>query len=53
MSGWLRHYPYRVTISVWVFVVTGAAAMVITLATVSYQGIRAAMASPVKSLKVE
>jgi len=53
MSGWLRHYPYRVTISVWVFVMTMAAAMLITLATVSYQAIRAAMANPVKSLRTE
>ena len=53
MNSWLRHYPYRVTISVWVFAGTMAAAMLITLATVSYQGIRAAMANPVKSLRSE
>jgi hypothetical protein len=53
MAGWLRHYPYRVTISAWVFVGTMAAAMLITLVTVSFQGIRAAMASPVRSLRSE
>ena len=53
MSGWLRHYPYRVTISAWVFVVTVVLAMAITLATVSYQAIRAAMANPVRSLRTE
>jgi ABC-type antimicrobial peptide transport system permease subunit len=53
MSGWLRHYPYRVTISAWVFVGTMATAMLITLVTVSFQGIRAAMANPVRSLRAE
>jgi putative ABC transport system permease protein len=53
MSGWLLHYNYRVTISVWVFVVTIVLALAITLATVSYQTIRAAMANPVKSLRTE
>ena len=53
MSGWLLHYDYRVTISLWVFVVTVVLALAITLATVSYQTIRAAMANPVKSLRTE
>ena len=53
MSGWLLHYSYRVTISVWVFVVTVVLAVVITLATVSWQAIRAAMANPVRSLRTE
>jgi ABC-type antimicrobial peptide transport system permease subunit len=53
MSGWLRHYPYRVTISAWVFVGTMAVAMLITLVTVSFQGVRAAMANPVRSLRSE
>jgi ABC-type antimicrobial peptide transport system permease subunit len=53
MSGWLLHYDYRVTIPAWVFVVTVVLALAITLATVSYQTIRAAMANPVKSLRTE
>jgi ABC-type antimicrobial peptide transport system permease subunit len=53
MSGWLLHYPYRVTISVWVILGTIAAAMGITLLTVSFQSIRAARANPVKSLRSE
>jgi ABC-type antimicrobial peptide transport system permease subunit len=53
MDGWLRQYPYRVTISFWVFVLTMAVAMVITLLTVSWQAIRAARANPVKSLRTE
>ena len=53
MSGWLRHYSYRVTISAWVFVATVLLAVMITLATVSWQAIRAAMANPVRSLRTE
>ena len=53
MHGWLRHYEYRVTISVWVFVGTAVLAMLITLATVSFQSVRAAMANPIRSLRTE
>jgi hypothetical protein len=53
MSGWLLHYPYRVGISVWVFVVTMGAATGITLLTVSWQAVRAARTNPVKSLRTE
>jgi putative ABC transport system permease protein len=53
MDGWLEHYPYRVTISVWVFVLTMGVAMVITLATVSWQAVRAARANPAESLRTE
>ncbi len=53
MHQWLQGYQYRTDISWWIFAVTALAAMVITLATVSYQSIKAALASPIKSLKIE
>jgi len=53
MHNWLLKYSYRTTISVWVFVVSGLGAMVITLLTVSFQAIKAALANPVKSLRSE
>lgn len=53
MDNWLQDYEYRTSISVWVFVITGVLALVITLATVSYQAIKAALANPVKSLRTE
>lgn len=53
MSKWLQNYQYRITISWWVFVATGAGMLFITLMTVSYQCIRAALANPVKSLRSE
>ncbi len=53
MSSWLEQYPYRVSIQWWVFAVSGLIALLITLLTVSYQAIRAALMNPVKSLKAE
>ena len=53
MHNWLQNYQYRTTIAWWVFAATGAGALVITIATVSYQSIKAALANPVKSLRSE
>jgi putative ABC transport system permease protein len=53
MNKWLLNYQYHTTIPVWVFVATAVAALFITLATVSYQSIKAALMNPVKSLKTE
>jgi ABC-type antimicrobial peptide transport system permease subunit len=53
MNNWLQDYQYRTQIHWWVFVVSGAAAMLITLLTVSFQAIKAAVANPVKSLRTE
>lgn len=53
MNKWLQHYQFRAEISWWIFAVTAAGALVITLLTVSYQSIRAALENPVKSLRSE
>ncbi len=53
MRNWLGHFDYRSTISVWTFIMTGVGAIMITLLTVSYQSIKAALANPIKSLKTE
>ena len=53
MNNWLQHYTYRSELSWWIFAATAAGAIMITLATVSYQSIKAAMMNPVKSLKTE
>ena len=53
MNNWLLKYEYRTDISWWVFATAGAGALVITLATVSYQAIKAALANPVNSLRSE
>lgn len=53
MHNWLEHYTYRTEIAWWVFAATGIGALGITLLTVSFQAIRAAMANPVESLRSE
>lgn len=53
LSGWLQAYEYRTNISWWIFGVSGVGAMLITLLTVSFQAIRAAITNPVKSLRTE
>ncbi|WP_026997705.1 ABC transporter permease [Flectobacillus major] len=53
MNNWLKKYEYRSDISWWIFVVAGLGALSITLFTVSYQAIKAALANPVKSLRTE
>jgi ABC-type antimicrobial peptide transport system permease subunit len=53
LSGWLENYEYRTTISLSVFALAGLSALLITLLTVSYQAIKAALANPVKTLRDE
>jgi putative ABC transport system permease protein len=53
MYGWLQNYKYRADLSWWIFALTAIAAIVITVLTVSYQSIKAALMNPVKSLKTE
>jgi ABC-type antimicrobial peptide transport system permease subunit len=53
MNGWLMKYKYHSELSWWIFAATSAGAVLITLLTVSFQSIKAALANPVKSLKTE
>ena len=53
MHSWLQGYAYRVSITWWIFLAAGSIALVIALATVSIQAIKAATANPTKSLRTE
>ena len=53
MHNWLQNYSYRTQLSWWIFIAAGVGAIVITLITVSFQAIKAAIANPVKSLRTE
>lgn len=53
MTNWLESYEYRVSISWWVFLWAGGGALLITILTVSFQAVKAAMTNPVKSLRSE
>jgi putative ABC transport system permease protein len=53
MSKWLDDFAYRIDLSWWMFVVVGAIAFIIALATTSFQTIKAAVVNPVESLRAE
>ena len=53
LSGWLENYNYRTNISWWIFAVSILGALTITMLTISFQAIKAALANPVKSLRMQ
>ncbi|MGD8777467.1 MAG: ABC transporter permease [Ignavibacteria bacterium] len=53
MNNWLQDFAYRIEMSLWMFILSGGIALVIALATVSFQAIKAATANPVEALKYE
>jgi len=53
MNGWLDGYDYRTSISVWVYLSAAIGVITLTLVTVSFQTIKAALVNPVKSLRSE
>jgi putative ABC transport system permease protein len=53
MHEWLQHYEYHTAITWPIFLIVGIGVVLITLLTVSYQSIKAALENPVKSLRTE
>jgi len=50
---WLQHYPYRISLSWWLFASAALLVIVVALVTIGFQSVKAAMAKPVKSLRSE
>jgi hypothetical protein len=53
MRRWLQGYEYHTGIPWWIFGLTAAGALLLTLLTVSWTAVRAALANPVKSLRTD
>ncbi len=53
LHKWLQNFAYRINISWWIFGLAGLLAVIVALATISFQAIKAAGANPVKSLRSE
>lgn len=53
LKDWLQKYDYRIIMGPGVFVLSAVAAIIITLVTISFQAIKAALTNPVKSLRSE
>lgn len=51
MNRWLQGYAYRIDMAWWMFVSVGLVALIIALATVSFQTVKSAISNPVKSLR--
>jgi putative ABC transport system permease protein len=53
MNSWLQGFAYRTTVQWWMFALSGGLIVLIALATVSVQAIKAALVNPIKSLRSE
>jgi putative ABC transport system permease protein len=53
MNKWLEDFAYRIDITWTIFLIAGFGTLIITLVTISFQAIGAALANPVKSLRTE
>jgi ABC-type lipoprotein release transport system permease subunit len=53
LHGWLQKFEYRIGIGPGVLILSALLALAITVVTISWQAIRAAMANPVKNLRTE
>ncbi|MEJ0054900.1 MAG: ABC transporter permease [Bacteroidota bacterium] len=53
MNQWLAHYIYKISIPWYVLVVSASGALIVTILTISYQTLKAAIANPVKNLRSE
>jgi putative ABC transport system permease protein len=53
LHNWLQGFAYRIDINWWIFGLSGITAIMVALATISFQAIKAALSNPVKSLRSE
>jgi putative ABC transport system permease protein len=53
MHRWLQDFAYSIDIEWWIFLITSLLVVIITIVTISFQAIKAALISPVKSLRSE
>jgi putative ABC transport system permease protein len=52
-NQWLDTFPYRMPLTVWIFLVAGGMSLIVALITVGFQAVKAAIANPVNSLRYE
>jgi len=53
ITSWLQDYPYKINLTLWIFIVSGLAAVLISIITISINTIKAAHSNPVDSIKYE
>lgn len=53
MNNWLKNFAYQTTISLWIFIGTGLAALIIALMAILYHSLKVSRANPVRALRYE
>src|SRR4029079_10348188 len=53
MHKWLQDFAYRISIGWWIFIAAGSLALIIAFITIGFQAVKAGIANPVKSLRME
>ena len=53
ISKWLRNFAFKIQINLWVFILSGAVALLIALVTISFHAIKAATANPIEAIRYE
>lgn len=53
MDKWLQNYPLHIHMSYWIFILTAISSLLIAITTVGFQALKAAITSPIKSLRSE
>ncbi len=53
MKWWLQNFPYRISLGLWIFILSALSVLVLAILTVSFQALKAATANPVDSLRHE
>ena len=53
MKNWLKNFAYKTNVDPFIFVYSGIIALLLTLLTISFQSLKAAMTNPVDSIRIE
>ncbi len=53
MARWLENFAYKTELSWWIFALAGLIALLISMATISWQSLKSARKNPVESLRYE
>jgi len=53
MNNWLQNYTYHTNLSWWIFAAAGVGLLLIAIFVVSFHALKAAMANPVKCLRID
>ena len=53
LDAWLATFAYKTNMPIWTFIMAGLFSLVITMVTVSYQSIKAAVSNPIDALRME